>query len=134
MDPGLPTPGSPFTQNYSRATEPFNKLMEEHEIAITGLTCRTCAVHRVAVAETAREQQRNAGRKQARVVTGNQIIKGLLLFAPLSISSFFQLFRVNFACHVSFRTLKIPICLIVSATYSSDTIYSFIFFSLNLSQ
>lgn len=83
----------PFTQNYSRANEPFNKLVEEHEIAITGLTRRTCVVHRVVVAGKRREsndetQTENKGRY--RESNYKRVASFRTLFLFLAVLNFFE--------------------------------------------
>lgn len=91
--PELHPLGFPFTQNYSRANEPFNKLVEEHEIAITGLTRRTCVVHRVAVAGKQREsndetQTGNKGRY--RESNYKRVASFRTLFLFLAVLNFFE--------------------------------------------
>lgn len=91
--PELHPLGFPFTQNYSRANEPFNKLVEEHEIAITGLTRRTCVVHRVVVAGKRREsndetETENKGRY--RESNYKRVASFRTLFLFLAVLNFFE--------------------------------------------
>lgn len=74
---------SSFARNYSRASEPFNKLVREYEIVIMNLTRHACIVHRVAVTETASSTGRRT--KNQGVGTLNRIMKGLHLPAPFSL-------------------------------------------------